>query len=511
MSSNNHEVNLKYDIPFISYTSERQNLKRPLVIRNFSNFKISQTLNKLRFVSIKVNKSDINTNDGYKGRKVYISKYDFHGIIVKRTEDKYSCTFRIYEELWHFSRTLFGLPNTKRIICKEIEDVPKPSVVKLYYQNPVIYRNLGQGGTFNYTFLIDYREFKNLIDEDNVNYGFKCSFVTSDNRDEFNPIYVTNEEDKFVINVSNSIVPTLSYSEIKGVHNTKKGRAEGATFIFEILKNDNSGTDLNQQAVVRSFPQALFNNVAYKAEIGGGYRFLFEKVILPKVNEDLPDNEKFELSSDVDLDYELLLELKYKSNYKVLQTMAVQAGIDIWAERNILFVNKKGKVINIDKGDLRFFEIKSTDNFDNLATSLYITGDNNVVKKTEVVDNDYSYQFERVVSNNNLKDTTSVDNVSDHLLEEFSSDDPDIKITLGEELVNKYGMETGDVIKITSVDVSQSVKGFYRIIQLNGNDKSYTLRLQYSKDGKFIPRLMDSLDISETILEKIQELEITGE
>ena len=86
----------------------------------------------------------------------------------------------------------------------------------------------------------------------------------------------------------------------------------------------------------------------------------------------------------------------------------------------------------------------------------------------------------------------------------------DVVIAVSADTINKYKMESGDIVKITTNTETQTVKGFYRIVDVTQSNSASAIKLQFSKTGKFLPRISDSLNILAAAMTKIHDLEMNS-
>ena len=213
-------------------------------------------------------------------------------------------------------------------------------------------------------------------------------------------------------------------------------------------------------------------------------------------------------TSDLDFD------IKWKNYYELFQIIAKETLNDIWFEEDRVIIATKGKTVVPDSNDRIYKKLKSKislKNYANIVTVVgaKVTGVNVHSTQVDTV-NDFTYQYEKVVSNNNLKTQASVDTVAPRILTEFNSVNPDVTIDISNEIIKKYDLKSGDIIKIIASTSTQKVKGFYRIVSLVHGDDRSIVKLQFSSDGKFIPRISDSLEILNAALIKIKEIELNS-
>ena len=238
----------------------------------------------------------------------------------------------------------------------------------------------------------------------------------------------------------------------------------------------------------------------------------FLQAILDSANTDMPFTwilgEDIPATSDFDFD------LKWKSYYDVLRLVAKNSANDVWFEDKKVFFGTKGKTIELDRDEKVYNKLKSKVDLDIYGSIIHVVGaevgGTNVHATASASETDLLFNYERVVSNNNLKNQDAVDGVVDRILDEFNTTTPDVTIDITESVIHKYNMQSGDVIKINSNTQTQRVKGFFRIIEVNLALRKSSLKLQFSKDGQFLPKISDSLDILQAALIKIHDLELNS-
>lgn len=236
------------------------------------------------------------------------------------------------------------------------------------------------------------------------------------------------------------------------------------------------------------------------------------QTVLDSANLDMPFT--WELGEDIPATSDFEFDVKWKNHYELLQLIAINSVNDLWFDRHKVYIGKKGKTIVLDRRDKLYKKLQSKLDLDTYGNIVNIVGakDGGVnlhkqVKQTEI---DFQYNYERVVSNNNLKSQTSIDNIAPRILDEYNRVNPDVVLDVESDLIHKYNMKSGDVIKIISNTSTQNVKGFYRLIEVTDSNTRSAVKLQFSKDGKFIPRISDSLDILKAALIKIKEIEMNS-
>ncbi len=236
------------------------------------------------------------------------------------------------------------------------------------------------------------------------------------------------------------------------------------------------------------------------------------QIILDSANTDMPFT--WELGDDIPATADYDFNIKWKSYYEVLVTIAKKTGNEIWFEGFKVKFGTRGKTITLDRSDKIYEDLSTKIDLDTYGNIVNVVGakvgGTNVHAQATADQTNLLYNYERVVSNNDLEDQAAVDAIAPVSLKDFDSIDPDVKIDIEEELVHKYSMEAGDVLKITTNSETQTVKGFYRVISIDVTSSKSTIKLQFSKTGKFIPRISDNIDILEAILVKIHDLELNS-
>ncbi len=207
-------------------------------------------------------------------------------------------------------------------------------------------------------------------------------------------------------------------------------------------------------------------------------------------------------------------DIKWKSYYEVLRQVAINSLNDLWFEDNRVYIGTKGKNITLDRDDKIYEKLKTNIDLDTYGNIVNIvgakSGGTNLHTNIVADQTDLLYNYERVVSNNNLITQASVDGVADRILEDFDSITADVSINIREETIQKYKMKSGDIIKIVANSETQTVRGFYRLIKVITASTRSLIKLQFSKTGKFIPRISDSLDMLEATLIKIHDIELNS-
>jgi len=234
--------------------------------------------------------------------------------------------------------------------------------------------------------------------------------------------------------------------------------------------------------------------------------------IIDSMNTNMPADLQWVLGEDIPANIICKEKVNDKNYYEMLQLFAKHAITDLFFIKNKVYFAKQGKTINLDPREQIFKKITSSIDLDTFGNIVTVVGAKeagvNLVATEEVVQNKLQYDYERVVTNNNLTTQKSVDNVAVRVIDEYNNVNPDVNLELSKDLIQQYNLQLGDVFSISSDSITQSVKGFYRVIKLDIDDTKADVTLQYSIDGKFIPRLMDSIDLFAAILNKQKNIEI---
>ena len=242
------------------------------------------------------------------------------------------------------------------------------------------------------------------------------------------------------------------------------------------------------------------------------YKLTMESIVAD-ANLDSTKPFRWELAKDIPTTAAVNFKANWKTHFEILKIMAVQAGHDIWFEDRLIRIGKRGKTIEPGTDEELYkvlntkLDIKSFGNIVNVVGSK--RNQRNLYKSIDkFVDDDMLYKHERVVSNNKLNTQTGLDFAATKVFDELHTTSPDINMTLLSKSVDKYQIEVGDIIKVIANKPSSTIKGFYRVVSLSRNKTQAKLKLQYSKNGTFIPRVSDSLDIIDALMIKIKDLEI---
>ena len=240
--------------------------------------------------------------------------------------------------------------------------------------------------------------------------------------------------------------------------------------------------------------------------------------LITSANTDMPFTwTKGEDSDDSTTEFEF--DIKWKTYFDVLKTLALNTLKDLWFENKKVYLGKKGKSIILDKSDTLYGKLVSKIDLDAYANIVNIVGAKEKTVNNEKTNfyttrsdtnTELTYNYEKSISNNTLKTQDATDEAAARVLTEFNNINPDVTIDVTEEIINKYDMKSGDILKIASTTETQKVKGFFRIIELNMSNTKNSLKLQYNKNGKFLPRASDTLDMLKTLVQKIHEIELNS-
>ena len=240
----------------------------------------------------------------------------------------------------------------------------------------------------------------------------------------------------------------------------------------------------------------------------------FLQLILDSANS-IPDMPfTWVLGEDIPATSDFDFDLKWKSYYDVLRLVARNSANDVWFEGKKVFFGTKGKQIALDSDDRIYKKLQTKLDLDVYGNIIHVVGAKvagvNVHANASNTGTDLQFTYERVVSNNNLKDQGAVDSVVSRILDEFDTITPDVSINITQSTIHKYDMKSGDIIKIISNTQTQKVKGFFRLIDVIIGSTKSSIKLQFSKTGQFLPRITDSLDILSAALIKIHDLELNS-
>ncbi len=239
---------------------------------------------------------------------------------------------------------------------------------------------------------------------------------------------------------------------------------------------------------------------------------VFLQAILDSANTDMPFT--WTLGDDIPATSDFDFDVKWKSYYEIFRLVAKNSANDVWFEGKKVFFGTKGKQIFLETDDRIYKKLQTKLDLDVYGNIVHVVGAKvggvNVHANASNTVTDLQFTYERVVSNNNLKDQAAVDGVIDRLLTEFDTIAPDLTIDINQSTIHKYDMKSGDIIKIISNSPTQKVKGFFRLINVIIGSSKSSIKLQFSKTGQFLPRITDSLDILSAALIKIHDLELNS-
>lgn len=220
------------------------------------------------------------------------------------------------------------------------------------------------------------------------------------------------------------------------------------------------------------------------------------------------------LGEDIPTTTDLDFDVKWKSYYEVLRLSALNSSNDLWFEHHKVMFGTKGKDIELDRDEKLYRKLTAKIDLENYGNLVHVigaeSGGQNLHAVASTNDHDLEHVYERVVSDNNLKTQNAVDLAASRVIDEFNNVNPDVDVDVDEEVIHRYDIQSGDVIKVNSVTPTQSVKGYFRVIEVTVSNVRSALKLQFSRNGKFLPRITDSLDIFAAAIRKIHDIELNS-
>ncbi len=238
--------------------------------------------------------------------------------------------------------------------------------------------------------------------------------------------------------------------------------------------------------------------------------------ILDSANLDMPFT--WILNDGIPTNVELSFDLKDKNHYEFLKLSAINAGFDLWFESNRVSIGKKGKAIKVNRNDIVFKTLNSDINLANTANIVNVIGGKDddkikLLKTVTEVDTNLLYNIEKTVVNTDIIDQAVLDNIASKHLVNLSNTDPDVTIAVSREIVDKYKFESGDTMEVISKDSNQTVKGIYKIIDVNifndnKNTEQIEIKLKNNLEDTFVPRFLNASEAIEILIDKIDSIEV---
>ena len=238
--------------------------------------------------------------------------------------------------------------------------------------------------------------------------------------------------------------------------------------------------------------------------------------VLDSANLDMPFT--WVLNDGTPTGVEISFKANEKNHYQLLSMSAVNAGFDLWFESNRVSIGKKGKAIKVNRNDIMFKKLNSDIDLNNTSNILNVIGgkDSEANKLSKTVtdsDSDLKFNYETTIVNPDIVDQAVLDDVSDNLLSNLSSTDPDVTIKVSREIVDKYKFESGDTIEVISKDSNQTVKGLYKIVELslfndNKNEEQIEVKLHNDIADTFVRKPLETNDVLELILDDIEQIQL---
>ncbi len=238
--------------------------------------------------------------------------------------------------------------------------------------------------------------------------------------------------------------------------------------------------------------------------------------ILDSANLDMPFT--WILNDGIPTNVEISFDLKDKNHYEFLKLSAINSGNDLWFEGNRVSVGKKGKGIKVNRNDIVFKTLNSDINLSNTANIVNVIGgkDDQAVKLKKTVtevDSNLLYNIEKTIVNTDIIAQPVLDDIADKHLVNLSNTDPDVTINVSREIVDKYKFESGDTMEVISKDSNQTVKGVYKVIDVNifndnKNTEQVEIKLKNNLVDTFVPRFLNTSEIIDILFDKIDNIEV---
>ena len=234
-------------------------------------------------------------------------------------------------------------------------------------------------------------------------------------------------------------------------------------------------------------------------------------ITLVGTSANLDDDVGWERGLDIVSSSNVNIPVKYHTHLDVLKMAAKKSGNDLWFEGREINIGKKGKLIDVSRDVYFFDKLDSVIDLDKYANIVDVVGKDSSGRNSESVArnnvHDFNYNYEKVVVNNNLIGN-DISAAASRLLDELNVSHPNVETKILITKFKEYDIQTGDVLKLVRKLGGVKIKGYYRVIKINANDKQAKLSLEFSENGKFVPKLLGASDVIKTILDKVKELEL---
>jgi hypothetical protein len=237
---------------------------------------------------------------------------------------------------------------------------------------------------------------------------------------------------------------------------------------------------------------------------------LMAQDVLDSANADMPAGVVWSLDQDFPTTV-LTAAMPYKNNFEALHIIGEGLAMDIWFDNKsyVVFAGQKGRTINepLDVTIISNPEI----NVDNFANEINVLGKRDDVTTKQISTNvttatELRFNYESIVTNNQLIDVASLDNVANGLLNEFKKLTPQIKAEIDIPAFERNNLQSGDIIPIFKP--AQQIKGNFRIMDIKATPQSVKLSLESTDTGVIRLRSISLTGVIEGILNKIKQQSI---
>ena len=480
---------LKYNVDDTAGVVGQQPFKTKAKFATLSNWTLVNQLNKLIKFEVNI------PNDEYAQANIQMERSIFlpfltpiRGMICGRAETPNNMTVQVCEKAFHLTRRVFSHDSEKKINFTD----------EKWYNTSWAYRRL---------IIVNPDDVETAQSSITlrINVATNAGFAAHALANGFD-FRVTKKDGTTLVN-HERITWTPATGELDLYFEAATVSNSGSTK-FYIYYGNAAASDgsTNITDVDPSIPLTLHPQEQYKLAAN-----LIAQQILDSANTDMPAGVTWTLDpNDFPTDV-ITLSLPLKNHFDALHLIGESLGKDVWFDNKsyIVYMGTKGKTITEE------LDITITSNpelsVDNFANEINLIGKKDSGTDLQISEDittatNLRFNYEKVVTNNQLTDASQLTSVATNLLDEFKKLTPTIKGEVPFNQFERNNLQSGDVIPIYQPD--KQLKGNFRIMDIHASPGSVKLSLESTDTGVIRLRSVSLTGVIEGILKKLQNQSI---
>jgi len=203
------------------------------------------------------------------------------------------------------------------------------------------------------------------------------------------------------------------------------------------------------------------------------------------------------------------IKLPLRNHWESLDEIAKFLGLDLHFDNEDfrVFVNTKGKTFDPQTDLDVIITSKPEITTDDFANQINMIGktqpDGTQLEKDVSTSTVLRFNYEKVISDNQLSTQEQLDSVGQNLLDEVQKLTPQIKGTIPFNQFVKLNLSSGDVIKIAQPE--KQLNASFRVMDIKATSKKVNISLESTETGTIRLRSLSFADVISGILKRIED------